>query len=375
MDNIHLKNKKIICSVTNDLFRDRRMIRICDALQEFGAEVTLIGVKKPDSLVLKKQDFKQIRFKMLFNKGVLFYIEYNIRLFIHLMFHTFDIANPVDTDTVLAVFFAARIKRKKIVFDAHEYFTGVPELQNRRLKKSIWNFIEKMILTKIKVNYTVSGSLKKLYENKTGQKYYVIKNYPLKSRFKNIEIPDINLKRDIIISYVGALNEGRGLKSALKMMTFLNSRYKLLLIGGGDLEDELKAMSKALNLNKRVKFTGWVDPDIIPGLLTKSHVGLNLLDINSTNYRVSLANKIFDYMHLGIPCLTMNFDEYKIINNKYNCFILTETLEPEINCKLVENLVLNKNRYNDLRQNSLEASQYMIWEKEKEKLITVFSQL
>ena len=373
MNELPLNNKKIICTVTNDLFRDRRMIRICDTLQEFGADVTLTGIKKPGSLSLENQTFKQHRFKMLFKKGILFYLEYNIRLFFYLIAHNFDIVNSVDTDTVLAGFFASRLKKKKIVFDAHEYFTGVPELQNKKLKKGIWKFIEKIILTKIKKNYTVSESLKVLYENKTGQKYNVIRNYPLKSRFENIKIFDKNLSGEITIGYVGALNKGRGLESAIEMMTFLDRRFKLLLIGGGDLEEKLKIMVKEKNLDDRVKFTGWVNPGEIPELLSQTHIGLNLLDSGSINYRVSLANKVFDYIHLGIPCLTMDFEEYNIINEKYNCFILTSTLNSGINRELIESIVSDSKKYNCLQQNSLKAAKDMVWEKEKEKLVGVYN--
>ncbi len=372
MKELHLNNKKIICTVTNDLFRDRRMIRICDTLHEFGADVTLVGIKKPGSLSLKKQTFKQHRFKMFFQKGVMFYLEYNIRLFFYLVSHDFDIVNSVDTDTVLAGFIASRLKGKKNIFDAHEYFTGVPELQNRKFKKGIWEFIEKIILTKIKNNYTVSESLKNLYENKTGQKYNVIRNYPLRSRFEDVKIFDKDLSGEIIMGYVGALNKGRGLESAIEMMTLLDKRFKLLLIGGGDLEEELKMMVNQKNLNERVKFTGWVDPHEIPELLSGTHIGLNLLDTDSLNYQVSLANKVFDYMLLGIPCLTMDFDEYRIINEKYNCFILTNTLDPDINRELIEYVVSDGKKYDDLKISSLEAAKDMVWEREKEKLVGVY---
>ncbi len=372
MNEFHLNNKKIICTVTNDLFRDRRMIRICDTLQEFGADVTLVGIKKPRSLSLKKQTFKQHRFKMLFKKGIMFYLEYNIRLFFYLINHDFDIVNSVDTDTVLAGFIVSGLKREKIVFDAHEYFTGVPELHNRKFKKGIWEFIEKIVLTKIKNNYTVSESLKNLYENKTGQKYNVIRNYPLRSRFEDMEIFDKGLSGEIIIGYVGALNKGRGLESAIEMMALIDKRFKLLLIGGGDIEEELRMMVNKKKLDEIVKFTGWVDPHEIPELLSGTHLGLNLLDPDSINYRVSLANKVFDYIHLGIPCLTMDFDEYRIINEKYNCFILTNTLDPDLNRKLIESLVLDGEKYDDLKISSLEAAEDMVWEREKEKLVRVY---
>jgi hypothetical protein len=39
--------------------------------------------------------------------------------------------NANDLDTLLPAFIAAKLKRKKLVYDAHEFFTQVPELIHR----------------------------------------------------------------------------------------------------------------------------------------------------------------------------------------------------------------------------------------------------
>ncbi|MCC6724648.1 MAG: glycosyltransferase, partial [Saprospiraceae bacterium] len=45
--------KRIICTVSNDLSYDQRMIRICSTLANAGYEVTLLGRKLPDSIPLE----------------------------------------------------------------------------------------------------------------------------------------------------------------------------------------------------------------------------------------------------------------------------------------------------------------------------------
>ena len=71
----------LIFTVTTDLTYDQRMIRICTSLANAGYNVTLVGRKLKASLPLTTQPFLQKRLFCFFEKGKLFYAEYNIRLF------------------------------------------------------------------------------------------------------------------------------------------------------------------------------------------------------------------------------------------------------------------------------------------------------
>ena len=372
MDKKHLENIKIICTVTNDLYRDRRMIRICQSLSDYGAEVNLVGFRKKDTLKLSNYSFKQTLLNVYFKKGVLFYFEYNLRLFIYLLFNRFDIVNSIDTDTVFPGFVVSKLKRKKIVFDAHEYFQGLPELENSFVKRNIWGLVEKLTLPFIKNSYTVSNSLKKIYIEKYNRDYKVIRNLPLKSRFDDINSVKNKKSTNVVLTYVGVLNKGRGLENCIKMMKYFDNNVNLLLIGGGDLEKELKDLVETENLQNKVRFTGWVSPEKIPHLLKGSHIGLNILDDNSINYKVSLANKVFDYIHLGIPCLTMDFEEYLEINNNYNCFVLLDNIDPKYLYNKIDEVLNNKDKYELLSSNSLKAAKDLHWENEKSKLLEIY---
>ena len=96
--------KKIIFTVTNDLTYDRRMLRICTSLAKVGYEVFLVGRKIDNSQLFENQYFKSKRFNLIFNKGKFFYVEYNIRLCIWLLFQRFDIICAIDLDTILPCF-------------------------------------------------------------------------------------------------------------------------------------------------------------------------------------------------------------------------------------------------------------------------------
>ncbi|HXH18454.1 MAG TPA: hypothetical protein VNJ07_05175, partial [Chitinophagales bacterium] len=136
----------IIFTVINDIAYDRRMHRICESLTHAGWNVTLIGRKLQYSKPLPPTPFKALRLRCRFNKGKLFYLEYNFRLFWKLLFMSADVYGATDLDTIIPCFKAAWLKRKKKVFDAHEFFEEVPEVVDRKFTQTVWRWVGKIFV-------------------------------------------------------------------------------------------------------------------------------------------------------------------------------------------------------------------------------------
>ena len=121
--------KSVYISVINDLVTDQRVQRVANLLADQGMDVTCIGRRRKWSPALEGKRFKVSRFRLIFNKGPLFYLFFNVRLFIKLLFVPHPelfIAN--DLDTLPAVYLVAKIRRVRLIYDSHEFFTQVPEL-------------------------------------------------------------------------------------------------------------------------------------------------------------------------------------------------------------------------------------------------------
>lgn len=67
---------------------------------------------------------------------------------------------------------------KKLIYDSHEYFTGVPELESRPDIQRVWKKLENMLLPKISYMITVNDSIAGLYESEYGKKVIVVRNIP-----------------------------------------------------------------------------------------------------------------------------------------------------------------------------------------------------
>ncbi|MEM6966085.1 MAG: glycosyltransferase, partial [Bacteroidota bacterium] len=201
-----MKNRHIIFTVINDLNYDQRMIRICKSLVEEGYTVTLVGRQLKRSTPLRDQPFRQIRLHCFFEKGKLFYLEYNWRLLFFLLRRSWDAVCAVDLDTILPAYYVAKWKNKKMIYDAHEYFTEVPEVISRPRVKSIWEWIGNHTVPHLQFCYTVGDALADILQKKYGTPFEVIRNVPFPSATAEQE------KDKKIILYQGALNVGRGLE-------------------------------------------------------------------------------------------------------------------------------------------------------------------
>lgn len=359
---------RIIFTVTNDLNYDQRMQRICRSLAEHGHEVTLVGRVLPNSIPLEPMPFVQKRLRCWFRKGFPFYAEYNLRLLVYLLRDPCDAVCSVDLDTLLAGCLATLIRRKKRVFDAHEYFTEVPEVVDRPFVRFFWETVARVCLPFYRHAYTVGPALARIFEQRYGLKFGVVRNVPLRAHGLPSNGPPSASAAPKMLLYQGALNEGRGIEALLESMQSLDN-VELVLAGEGDLSTKLRQMASALNLGQRVRFLGFVRPDDLKKWTAQAWLGLNLLENRGQSYYYSLANKFFDTVQAGIPILTMDFPEYRALNDQHEVAVLLEKLDADIIIRAVKKLLEDTTLYDKLRQNCLFAREVWCWENEQQTLL------
>src|SRR4051812_22934346 len=189
------------------------MQRICTSLSNAGYDVLLTGRKLHNSVTLKKENFRQKRLRCWFNKGFMFYAEYNLRLFVYLLFMKMDAVCAIDLDTILPCYFVSVLRSKKRVYDAHELFTEMKEIITRPQVKKIWKAIEKFAVPKFNSGYTVSYSIAAEFKKRYAVAYGVICNMPVQTDNITSQQKINEFKRyGKFILYQGAVNEARGLE-------------------------------------------------------------------------------------------------------------------------------------------------------------------
>lgn len=361
---------KVICTVTNDLSGDRRMIRTCRYLVESGFDVTLVGRKLHGSLPLENEDFDQVRLTCFFNKGKLFYLEYNLRLLIYLARQNLDVLCSVDLDTSLAGRIIKGVKRVKWIVDSHEWFPFVPEVERRKSIQWFWLKIEKMVMDHADKVYTVGEEIAKAMKVKYNRDVGVVRNTPPLLEWESNKKSQLlePVKKPFIL-YQGALNEGRGLERLVLLISQVN--FDLVFIGDGDIADSLKQLVDDQNLGHKVHFLGFVPPSCLQDYTRFATLGYNVSEPISESYRLSLNNKFFDYVHAELPSLINDFPEYQSLVNEFEVGLLCSNSNDEIVKKLNE-LWADPSKIDFMRVKCREAKKKWNWENEAPKLKDIY---
>jgi len=365
---------KVIVSVTNDLSTDQRVDKVCNTLTNMGFAVTLVGRKLPGSMVLNERPYATHRMRLLFRKGPLFYAEFNIRLFLYQLFKSCDLLVANDLDTLLSSYLTHWIKSIPLVYDSHEYYTETPELVNRPRIQGIWEWIEGLIFPKLKEVITVNESIARLYEEKYGKKIKVVRNIPRayketarKSR-KGLGLPE---DKNIVLMQGAGINVQRGAEEAIEAMRHIDNAL-LLIIGGGDVLEQIRKQAADPALEGKVMFKPKMPYTQLMEHTRLADLGLTLDKDTNINYRFSLPNKLFDYIHAGIPVLASRLPEISRIVEGYNIGMITESHEPEEIARIIRLMLNDETARVAWKENLAKAASELSWENEEKVLNTVY---
>ncbi len=318
--------KRACISVINDLATDQRVDRVAKLLVENGFEVSCYGRRLRKSPDLKNKAFKHRRYRMLFTGGPLFYACFNLRLLTSLLIAkrpALLISN--DLDTLPANYIASRIRKLPLIYDSHEFFTQVPELIHRKTVQSVWKGIESWLLPKLRYAVTVNYSIATIYRRLYGTRFRVVRNVPEKLEFTPRKDKDV--KKQTII-YQGALNVGRGLELMIDAMQYLEN-VSFVVVGSGDIEDDLMKRADQKNLGDRIEFMGRIMPEELIPITLSADLGISLEEDMGLNYRYSLPNKLFNYIQCRVPVLCSALPEMSRIVDSYGIGISSRERDPE----------------------------------------------
>ena len=367
--------KRVIVSVINDLVTDQRVNKSCLTLQKAGFDVLLVGRRQRKSPPMDERPYKSHRMKLLFEKGPFFYAEFNIRLFIFLLFHRCNCLLSNDLDTLLPNFWISKLKRIPLIYDSHEYFTEVPELVSRPKVQRIWKRIEEYVVPKLPEMITVCQSIAELFHEKYGIKVHVIRNIPMRKMLPapaSREEVGLDPNKHILVLQGSGINIHRGSEELVDATAYLDD-CQLVIIGGGDVLPILKEKVKANNWDDRVTFFPRMPYQKMMAITQLAELGFTLDKDTNLNYRFSLPNKLFDYIQAGVPIVASHLTEIERIITHYNIGTFIENHDPKTIALTIKN-TLNDEKSLELWKNNLNvAAQELCWENEQQTLLSIYS--
>lgn len=235
--------------------------------------------------------------------------------------------NPVDIvhacnppDLLLLTSLFARRRGACQIFDHHDL---VPELFESRFGGrgalyQLTRFLERVNFGLADVVISTNESYRNVAIERgklAPERVHVVRSAPDVTRFQGVE-PDPSLRngRSHLLAYLGVMGPqdgvDQGLLAIAELMKQRDDVYTVL-VGGGDVLEEMKQLASDLGLDDHVRFTGRVSDEELATVLSTADVCLAPDPMNPLN-DVSTMNKIVEYMALGKPLVSFDLREARV---------------------------------------------------------------
>jgi glycosyltransferase involved in cell wall biosynthesis len=278
------------------------------------------------------------RFKLFFDKlnknsliSILKYFEFIVKVFTFYKGKKVKVVN-CHSLFVLPVGYLLKLVDSKIwlIYDAHELESEKAGLN--KISKAISSSLEKFLIKKVDKLIVVSPSIGKWYESKYGvSNVVVIRNTPEASNSKvrnSVFNEKFQISKDsMIFIYQGVVNKGRGIELLINVFSEIAADKHLVIMGYGPLVDFVK---EAERNSSNIHFLVAVLPSEIFYYTSGADVGLSIIENISLSYYYCLPNKLFEYLHSGLPVIVSDFPDMSAIINEYNCGWITGVSEKEL---------------------------------------------
>jgi glycosyltransferase involved in cell wall biosynthesis len=108
---------------------------------------------------------------------------------------------------------------------------------------------------------------------------------------------------DKVVLYMGSFFYFSGLPEVIKAFGEGDNGIKLVLVGGGEQDSELRRLAADVVAKGQVVFTGMVSFDELPDVLAAADVAINPMEKTLVS-DTALPNKVLQYMASGVPVVS-----------------------------------------------------------------------
>lgn len=352
-----MKNNKII--IASHIFASGPALELEQYL--YPKVKTLLFIGHPFSYTKNKSSFKRSylngrlieshkAFVWKLPEGLL-YIKDALYTFFWVLFQKGHIDLFIGSDNFLG-FLGLMLKRVGKVNDVILYTIDyVPKRFDNLILNNLYHFFDKQCLTNCKVVWNVSEKISQAREEFGG----LVKSkcvpqivVPLGIWYDRIVNLSLEKKEKSTIVFLGHILEKQGLDIVVKSIPIIMKKIpkiKLVVIGTGPYERQLKKMVNGLKLNKQVRFVGYIeDHKDVEKILSRSTVAVATYrpDSDSFTYYAD-PGKIKNYLACGLPVFLTEVPPISRELQKRKCGIICSYSEIDL-AKKVIGLISDKNK-------------------------------
>ena len=183
-------------------------------------------------------------------------------------------------------------------------------------------------------------------------------------------------KEDIVIGTIKTLESKYGIEYLIKAFKILVDKHpdlplKLLIVGGGALEDYLKLVVHELNIVDKVVFTGKVNYKEVPAFHNMISIFASLSIFDSESFGVA----ILEASATGVPAVVTNVGGLpEVVENGKTGFVVPKENSQKA-AEAIEKLVLNKDLREEMGRNGINRVKELYdWTNCVDQMISIYKQ-
>lgn len=274
-----------------------------------------------------------------------------------------------------------KLRGAAIVYDAHEdrplqAFTkylarGEPVVA--AISSMLWRILE--AIGKLSFDRFVAASPATAAKYPRGRTITVC-NFPVQTEFgPELERPPYRDRPNQVV-YVGGIHRFRGLHFAVEAMSMVPAELdaRLVVVGGfSRAHDGIREEFEALPGWDRVDLLGHRPREEAVAIMARSRIGLMTL---GPRYRVTLTNKMFEYMAAGIPQVVSDFPLWRSIVQDGGLGVTAAAEDAEAVADALRYLLEHPKEAEAMGNRAREAvAAAYNWESQAEKLLALYREL
>lgn len=275
-----------------------------------------------------------------------------------------------------------RLMGKKVIFDIHENIARQIKAKHylpfKSLISKLYGIVD-WISAKAFFIILAEYSYEKIYSKWT-KNYEIVLNMPDFDFLLPFQNTQRVYNQTLELYYVGGITFVRGIETVVKGISELKDRgYDVVFHCVGPYEDsmmeEIKAIPEFENVKNEIHFYGSKRLDLALEMSKKCHIGLSVL-LPIENYLESYSTKIFEYMAIGLPVITSDFELYRNVIERHNCGFCVDPNDPVQLADKMEYFTKDNNAISEMGNNGIAAAKtHYNWKREEEKLLNVYSKV
>ncbi len=363
--------KSKICIIfLGNIAHDSRSFKMFKFLVESTHETCVICASEPGEEKLKDPSICYVDLKR-WKRAIFKIIQFYLKSFPRIFKVKPDIVVASDLFSLPLAWFISIKAKAKLVYDSRELYSSLASTTKRKFVQLLLSKFEIFFVSRASLILTVNQKISELLSSKFQyKKIIVIRNYPEQKNSGHFY--KINIEpSDVFLVYLGNFHPGRGFSIYLDLIAKLKSESidaKLLLIGKGELKNEIEAEIRKREMGNKVFILGPYSPTetlLFPKV--SRIIGLCIIEPVSLSYVYSLPNKIFEYITHKIPFVASDFPEIKSIVDKYKVGILVDPQNFDEIYKAIKILIEDDSIYASMVKNCEKAMEKLSWENEMKK--------